>query len=354
MVRGRNIGGYIDGEWTCNCQDFLQRHVACKHIFAVSISKQLRRRVKPQDVVPIIINQTEPTIICESCNSADIIKFGIRHNRRGDVQRYRCKKCGHRFIINHGFKKARANPEAVTAALDLYFKGVSLRKVGDHIKQFYGITVSHVSIRKWINKFVDIVRPFVNALKPPQLSGIYHVDEMMIHVRREKTDKGHYQWLWNLMDDTTRFWISGMLSQRREVSDARKVFFDTKSKTLQTKAIVHDGLPSYDDAFNKEYFVLKSPRTQNIRSVSLRKRGLNSKVERLNGTIRDREKVMRGMNKNATAQKIIEAMRIYYNFCRQHSKLKTTPAERAGIQLELKPNKVEGLIRLASSGSKHS
>jgi putative transposase len=50
--------------------------------------------------------------------------------------------------------------------------------------------------------------------------------------------------------------------------------------------------------------------------------------------MRDREKVMRGMNTKDSAQKIIEAMRIHYNFCRKHSKLGKTPAEASGIKIE--------------------
>ena len=55
---------------------------------------------------------------------------------------------------------------------------------------------------------------------------------------------------------------------------------------------------------------------KNIRSISVRNEGLNSRVERLNGTMRDREKVMRGMNARESSQKIIDAMRIHYNFVR--------------------------------------
>lgn len=54
------------------------------------------------------------------------------------------------------------------------------------------------------------------------------------------------------------------------------------------------------------------------------------------------------MNTAESAQKIIEAMRIHYNFVRQHSKLGKTPAEQAGIKLGLGQNKIENLIRLAS------
>ena len=99
----------------------------------------------------------------------------------------------------------------------------------------------------------------------------------MIHAKHERMEEGHYQWLWNLMDDTTRFWISSMVCQRREVAVARRVFQDSKNKTNHTKAIIHDGLKSYDEAFQKEYFSLKLPRVQNIRSVSVRLEGLNLK-----------------------------------------------------------------------------
>jgi len=39
------------------------------------------------------------------------------------------------------------------------------------------------------------------------LSGIYHVDEMLVHKKSEKMEWGRYQWMWNLMDDTARFWL---------------------------------------------------------------------------------------------------------------------------------------------------
>ncbi len=72
-----------------------------------------------------------------------------------------------------------------------------------------------------------LVKPYVDQIEAPHLSGIYHVDEMLVHVRKEKMDKGHYQWLWNLIDNTTRFWICTKISQR-EVADARAAFQDAK------------------------------------------------------------------------------------------------------------------------------
>jgi transposase-like protein len=53
---------------------------------------------------------------------------------------------------------------------------------------------------------------------------------------------------------------------------------------------------------------------QKIHSISVRHEGLNSKVERLHGTIREREKGMRGMQTRETTQQVVDAMRINYNY----------------------------------------
>jgi putative transposase len=344
---GSNLGLRQEGKWICSCPDFQFRSLQCKHICAVLFAKKIRKKVISQDVAPVIVGSSS-NLECLKCKSETIVKDGKRHNKKGDSQKYLCRECGYRFVVNTGFENSKKEPKLICASIDLYFKGMSLRKVADHVKQFYGVSISNVSVLRWVQRFADVVSPFVNSLNPPHLGGVYQVDEMVVHVRREEIGKGHYQWLWNFMDDSTRFWVSSMVSQRREVSDARDVFADAKSKIGKTHAVIHDGLPSYNEAFQKEFFTLKNPRVKNIRSISVRNEGLNSRVERLNGTMRDREKVMRGMNTRESSQKIIEAMRIHYNFIRDHSSLGKTPAEQAGIKMELGENKIESLIKLAS------
>ena len=44
----------------------------------------------------------------------------------------------------------------ITAALDLYYKGLSLRKIKDHLYQFYEIEVSHTS------PHVDVGETYIN------------------------------------------------------------------------------------------------------------------------------------------------------------------------------------------------
>jgi transposase-like protein len=344
---GHNPGGHQEGKWTCTCPDYQFRHSICKHVYAVLEWKKSKRQTIPQDVVLPIPNSQSEYSECIKCKSSKIVKDGRRYNKSGLIQKYLCRDCSYRFVINIGFENTKKSPKVICAAIDLYLKGISLRKVADHIRLFYGVSVADTSVLRWVQKFADVVAPLVNNIMPPHLSGVYNVDEMVVHVRKEEMTKGHYQWLWNLMDDSTRFWVSSKISQRREVSDARAVFQDAKNKTLGTKAIIHDGLQSYDEAFQKEYYTRKNPRVKNIRSISVRNKGLNSRIERLNGIMRDREKVMRGMNKAESAQKLIEAFRIHYNFCREHSALGKTPAEAAGIKLDLGQNKIENLIKMS-------
>jgi hypothetical protein len=90
-------------------------------------------------------------------------------------------------------------------AIGLLAAAIALRKICDHLRQFYSVKMTHASVIKCPRKFVVVVKPYVDSMSPPRLSGIYHVDEMMIHAKRERMEVGHYQWLWNLMDDTTRW-----------------------------------------------------------------------------------------------------------------------------------------------------
>jgi len=107
-----------------------------------------------------------------------------------------------------------------------------------------------------------------------------------------------------------------------------------------------DGLQSYIKAFKKEFYTMRNPRTKHIRSAGMRSRENNNNVERLNGTVRERNKVMRGLKNPETP--ITDGFQIYYNFIRPHMSLDgQTPAEASGLDIELDENKWLGLIKKA-------
>ncbi len=326
--------------WNCECPDHVYRGMVCKHIHAVNFSLNLRQMVTSQNL-GVVVSEEKPEV-CASCGSSDLVKDGLRKNKNGVIQRFLCKSCSHRFVTNYGFQKMKNNPKVITLVMDLYFKGISYRKIVDHLKQFYGLKISHVALIKWVQKYVQLMKSYVDSFTP-QISGIWHTDEMTVNLKENK----QMDWLWNLMDNDTRFLLASQLSQKRDIEDAREVFAEAKAlaKTMPS-FVVTDGLRAYQDAFNKEFFTLRNPRTMHVRLAGLRKETNNNIIERLHGTLRERTKVMRGLDNEDSAQTIMDGNRIYYNFIRPHMALNgLTPAEMAGINLQLGQNRWEDLIR---------
>ena len=110
--------------------------------------------------------------------------------------------------------------------------------------------------------------------------------------------------------------------------------------------LITNGLPAYNDAYKKEFWVLRGPRTEHVRHIKLKGDMNNNKMERLNGEIRDREKVMRGLKKDDTP--ILRGYRIFHSYIRPHEALNCrTPAEACGIEVKGE-NKWITLIQNAS------
>ena len=332
------VTNYIT-DWHCRCPDHILHSTKCEHIKAVKrwLTSFLKEKLCSSE--PIAKGPREGHR-CSSCGLTDIIRDGYRRTRNGKKQRYKCKRCGYRFTIcNSSFYKMEYMPKVVTLALDLYFKGVSLRKITDHLKQFYDVAVHHTTILYWIRKYTKLINDYLDSLMP-QLSDTWHVDEMMVKCG------GKWRWLWNIMDKDTRFLLVSLLSKGREIRNARKAFAEAK-RNLKEKPmqVVTDGLWSYVDAVKKEFFTLRKPRTKHIRLANFEDKVNNNLVERMQGTIRERNKVMRGFNGDKSAQILIDGLKAYYNFLRPHMGLDNkTQAEVAGIDLKLGRNRWLSLI----------
>ena len=266
----------ILGKPSLICLSF-HRLVQCKHIYAVQFWLSLKRKLQKE---PITV-KTPEAYQCKFCNSPNIIRYG----KKGRKQAYHCKDCGRTFVVDDVARRMRYDPQVITMTLDLYFKGVSLRGIKDHLYQIFGIKLSHQTILNWINKYLKIMSEYVESLKP-QLSGHWCVDEMAVKIG------GDWKWLWSVMDRDTRFQLASIISEKREIEDARRLF--QKAKVMaksKPKTVITDGLPAYRKAFTKEFWVRnKAERPEHISHIRLAGDINNNLIERRQGTIRDREK----------------------------------------------------------------
>ena len=200
--------------------------------------------------------------------------------------------------------------------------------------------LGHFAVYGWIKKYVALMKEYIQKLKP-NVGSTWRADELFVKF------SGDMKYVYALMDDETRYWIAQEVADSKDRHDSANLFHMGKELTgKRPRVLITDGLKSYQEAFKKEFWTLRSPRTKHIRHITLRGDKNNNKMERLNGEIRDREKVMRGIKKKDTP--IIAGYQVFHNYIRPHEGLKgKTPAEACGIKVEGK-NKWLTLIQNAS------
>jgi transposase-like protein len=319
----------LNGSYSCNCPDFVQRHAEvgnCKHIHAVKfwVAARVELQGKPKPKV-----FADDAIQCWRCGSIRVVKNGIKRGK----QAYICRDCGRRFTEYGLLRGSRYSPEMVSLTLDLYFSGMSERKISRTLNSHFGTKMVGATVHKWIQKFVPRISEYVNSLTP-ELSAEWHADELFVKMKGGVKDTQYNQknmaFLWNVMDRKTRFLLASRISTHRNVNgavgafnEARKVAHDS-----QPERIYVDGLNAYPQAM--EYWEGES-KPELIARVGIKKpAATNNRIERLNGTLRERVKVQRGWKNPAS--KIAEGQRIHYNFVKPHTALEgQTPAERAGV-----------------------
>ena len=309
--------------WLCSCPDSTFRGSTCKHIWGVEISFQLRKAVEA--IVPKVLKPLG--LFCRFCESEAIVKHSVRHNRYGDLQRYSCKGCGKRFSVNIGFERMKATPQAITSAMQLYFTGESLRSVQKFLR-LQGVNVSHQSVWNWIQKYVGLMGEYLDKLTP-SVSDKWRTDEIYLKMR------GNTKYLFAMMDDETRFWIAEQVADNKGISDVRPLFRQAREVAgKKPKVLISDGAYNFQTANTKEWWTHhKGDRVRHIRDIRFGSEVHNNKMERMNGEIRDREKVMRSLKTPRTP--ILKGLQVYHNYFRPHEALDgATPAQKAGIQVE--------------------
>jgi transposase-like protein len=324
----------LESGWSCECPDYSYRQAECKHIHAVLFSRKIRTAVELGTLADFTT-----TDACVFCGSKHVIKDGLRHNKAGDLQRFACGECGRDFSVNVGFEKMKHNPKVITTALQLYFSGESLRNTQKSLR-LLGAEVSHKTVWKWIQKYVGLMDRYLDQITP-QVSDTWRADEVFVKFR------GNMKYLFAMMDDETRFWIAQQVADGKFTADVRPLFAESKRVAgKKPMTLITDGGMHFTKPFKREFYTNTYPRTEHIRDIRISGVVHNNKMERMNGELRDREKVMRGLK--VTDTPILKGYQIYHNFIRPHEGLNSrTPADLAGIKVKGQ-NKWLTLIQNAS------
>lgn len=326
-----------DNGLVCECPDNKFRKADCKHIKIV-LELVMKNRCYHNNVFRIM--ERSALKLCKYCDSGRITKKGTRKNKSGNVQIFKCLDCKKKFSSNFGFERTRFDYATITGALQMYYSGMSVRDIENHYEML-GITVDHSSIYDWICKYSTLVSKYLNEIVPRTNDRtMVRADEVWIKVN------GKQNYLFASMDDDTRYWLASDMAETKFQHNADTLLELTREKIGKNPShFVTDGLPAYMKS-SKKIFGKKTNHIRHIHIAGKRDRDNNNKMERLNGEIRDREKVFRGLKKIDTP--IIDGMKAYYNFTKKHGALKgKTPSEEALIKVDGK-NRWKTIIENAS------
>ena len=215
-----------DNGLVCDCPDHIKRKSDCKHIKV--ILEYCKKNVFDHDGFRIM--ERAKLKLCKFCDSGNIIKRGIRKTKIGDVQRYQCTDCKKRFTANFGFEKMRNDPRTITQALQIYYKGMSVRDIECNFEMM-GIDVDHSSIYDWISKYSDMVSNYLNDVVPRTNDrNMVRADEVWVKVN------GEQKFLFASMDDDTRYWLANDMAHTKFQQNADTLLEKTKTKIGKTPA----------------------------------------------------------------------------------------------------------------------
>ena len=263
------------------------------------------------------------TITCKFCNSPDIVKNGTF---RG-TQRWLCRNCGRAFVDNKALPKMKFSIDEVSSALGMYFRGLSLKKISHQLQAQHGYSPSDIAIYNWVVRFSKIAILEAES-HTPNVSDTWIADETVLKIGGKK------YWLHDIIDSETRYLLATHLSSTRSIKDSHKLMeLASKKAGKVPKVVITDGLANYVDAIELAFgadtkHIVTKPFTVEINT---------NIIERLQGTIKERTKVMRGMKKLETARLILNSWTIFYNHFRPHMSLQDrTPAEVARVDFPYK------------------
>ena len=246
--------------------------------------------------------------------------------RRKQAIPTRCDTCRRSASAN---PRRHATPREIAAAVDMYFDGLSYRKVARNMGDHFNLATGQVTVHRWVQKYSQKASE-IAAEFPVRTGGDEWVaDEVAVKVG------GEQYWLFNVMDADTRFVLSAYLSRERTTRAAQTAMAMARDRAANVPETVKtDGLRSYIQGVRRAF---PTSSVKHVVSEGIRAKINNNLSERLQGTFRDRDKTLRSMKKRDTGQAYIDGLVLDYNYFRPHMGIDgKTPAVKAGAYAPFK------------------
>ena len=331
--------------YSCECEDFKRRcqgkNLYCKHIKAILLFEKVKAQyeVKPEveQEIELIIEKPQKDI-CPYCSCDKMFKRGQRKTQLGIKQLYCCKDCKHRFVLEP-IKNIKGNAKLVCLAMDCYYKGLSYRDISDQFAQFYGLSISHVSIRDWVLRFSEIMNKYSKTIQP-EIKGVWNADETLVLTKRgiDKKNKHNknkeFDYVWNVMDNKTKFLLASINSGRsRSSKDAEKVFTEALNQNGKIPfQIIVDGYAGYQDGCRKTFRNWGNERKVKFTSIKGQRKAVNNNaIESHHALMKDFHKIRKSVKEVQTYQ---DGFKVFHNFVRKSAREGLTPADKCGIGVQ--------------------
>ncbi|MXZ92499.1 MAG: IS6 family transposase [Chloroflexi bacterium] len=245
--------------------------------------------------------------------------------RRKQANPTRCDTCRRSASLG---PTRHASPKEIAAAVDMYFAGMSYRKVARHMGEHHNLQTGKSAVHNWVQDYSKKASEIASEF-PVKTGTEWVADECAVKVG------GRQYWLFNVMDSDTRFVLAAYLSPERTTRAAATAMAMARERAANApKTIKTDGLRSYREGIGTAF---RNNPVKHVVSEGIRAELNNNLSERLQGTFRDRDKTLRSMKKRETGQNYIDGLVLHYNYFRPHMGLgDKTPAVTAGADAPFK------------------
>lgn len=288
-------------------------------------------------------------VFCPNCGTIDkVIKRGNRNTKyRGQVQRYECKICRKRFV-HTPYTRMRWPDWVVDAVLDLKVNGLGDSQIAKAVSQEAKRRNEHVqlspkSIINIVRRAVKITLEFERYAPRKEKASTWLIDDTpqpwsknrtscgsLADIDTDPADEYWFFWITNVLEDETRYWLSGVSSDNRSYLNSETAIRIALLRSKYGPQLIKcDGYKGHvkgaRQVFKHVEIIAKSKKEDY---------GWINHIERLHQTIRSlaikKRKHFRALENLRFS---VELVRIHYNFVRPHDSLNgIPPAKKAGVE----------------------